>query len=208
MDKFGFLTIYLAGSAALGFSLAFFRLLYKNRRFAKRIYQRLHVLNERIATDESRLAIVEREALDYMLSVGTEGGKSLVEMRNTLNKAKHLAQEVESLAVSHDFLALEEASRLLHYDYSRCREMHGKPASSVFPRADWERRFEDIIQSAGEKIQNASMNSKAIHLPKLRTEKSTLGNLFAAGIRSLTQEVRANREPVRVVLKKNDTFHR
>lgn len=189
------MTFYFILVAALVLCAAFVWLAGKRSSLRRELDRRVQKINERGAEFEGRLQLLEKHVIDYLLSVGADGTRELAEMNASLAKLEVLIEEVKKILVNTDFHALHNAFQLLDYDYSELKKKNPDFDTEALPAHHWEENFEAMLQSLGERVEEASVQARAINLQKRgRERKATIDNLAHIGIRSAIEYIRAQKE--------------
>lgn len=162
-------------------------LLLKKASLKSEVYRETAMLRNRIEEFKIRIKLVEPHAADYMNSLGAEGSRAVLRLRDIISALERLIQELDNLLAYNHLGTLFEAKHLLDTAFLS-EEPEDKKEGFVTLSYDtltskWEEEIEDLLQEVGGKIANASISAEEVGIPKRRKRQPTLLSLYKADIR-------------------------
>jgi hypothetical protein len=169
----------------------------------KAVVVKLDFLRLRVDSYSERWAALHSHAADYILSLDGGGVQECRSMTRLLNQVNHLVFEAQYLTCYRDRRYIAQAAALLNYEYASISWSYRNDTVKDFPDSNWEQQCENLIQSIGAQVLNASLACKEIHLPRMRKKTpSTVFELSRIGIQAAIDRVRFREAPVRSLLTK------
>ena len=186
MDASSIATLVICGS--LGVVIVLFLAIFHQRaRLERGVNRKIDLFNNKVDDYTQRLSLVETHAVDYMNSIGPEGGRLLSELRQTLGQLQDLSELVTDLAETRDLGALEEVRLYFAGQHPNQKELQNYETgqTKIFPLTpDWEQRLEYLLQLVGRGVSQASSQAREAGVPKRSKRDSTMSSLFKAKIRT------------------------
>ena len=153
------------------------------KRYKKKAYDKLEKLSSAVGKQDSRLQIVRSHAIDYLNSLGPIGAKNMSEIQSKLSNVEMLADKAHVLAKSNSKKKIKLANDILDGKKSVTIEENGRKSEYTL-NDNWLNEIEDLLQELGNKIAEASNNSKDTGIPTFgrQFKRETMHDLEQAGI--------------------------
>ena len=141
---------------------------------------------------QHRVRLLESHMSEYMLSLGNEPARNLLDLKGILSTQATFVENIEFWLETRNLVALEESERVLQGNPPSFFEADGvsSPSESasmlflirVHKQEDWEKQSEELLQTFGRRIAEASRNAGKLGLKKRRDRRPTSQSLEEAGI--------------------------
>lgn len=180
-------------------------------RASRKVRRNIEEQLEKVTLFEERLRSIEMHAVDYMLSLGPDGRRTLDRLRTILGSQRDILGEIYRFLPACDQITRNVIANLLDSEVTGFRSRKpGDPRTSgthfrivknsssdgekraalinyLTENVGWHREAEELLQKLGSEIGRASVQADKSGLPKRNQKFSTLNSLKKAGIRSAFQ---------------------